>query len=197
MIELTPLEIRQKKNDFRRVMRGYDPAAVDDFLETVAAHLEVVVRERMRLADEVEKASQLVVEYRERERALTEALVTAQEMREVVRTQSEKEAALIRREAEAEAERIRDEARRRLKAEEQAYEQLRGRRLELIRTYRRFLEREMNELSALEHTLELETRTEPVVAPVAVPWVQEVPAPTPEGPGSVADDSIEAANESA
>ena len=32
MMDLTPLDVRKKKEDFRRVVRGYDPAEVDGFL---------------------------------------------------------------------------------------------------------------------------------------------------------------------
>ena len=40
MIDLTPLEVRKKKGDFRRGLRGYDPPQVDDFLDIVADRLE-------------------------------------------------------------------------------------------------------------------------------------------------------------
>ena len=36
MIDLTPLEVRKKKGDFRRSMRGYEQQAVDDFIDLVA-----------------------------------------------------------------------------------------------------------------------------------------------------------------
>jgi DivIVA domain-containing protein len=40
MIDLTPLEVRQKKGDFRRAVRGYDPELVNDFLDLVADRRE-------------------------------------------------------------------------------------------------------------------------------------------------------------
>ena len=39
MIDLTPLEVRQKKNDFQRAFRGYDAELVNDFLDLVADKL--------------------------------------------------------------------------------------------------------------------------------------------------------------
>jgi cell division initiation protein len=107
MIDLTPLEVRKKKGDFRRIMRGYDPALVDDFLDLVADRLEEVVRENLTLAERVGRQDQQVTEYRERERALTEALVTAQEMREEMRQQTSREADLVRRAAEQQAAELR------------------------------------------------------------------------------------------
>jgi len=49
MIDLTPLDVRKKAGDFRRILRGYDPQEVDIFLELVAERMEVLVRENMAL----------------------------------------------------------------------------------------------------------------------------------------------------
>jgi DivIVA domain-containing protein len=107
MIDLTPLEVRKKKGDFRRIMRGYDPALVDDFLDLVADRMEQLVRENMALSERTGRQDQQVAEYRERERALTEALVTAQQMREEIRKQTAREAELAKRSAEQEASQLR------------------------------------------------------------------------------------------
>ncbi len=50
MIDLTPLDVRKKKGDFRRVVRGYDPELVDDFLDMVAERLEEVVKQNVTLS---------------------------------------------------------------------------------------------------------------------------------------------------
>jgi DivIVA domain-containing protein len=110
MIDLTPLEVRKKKGDFRRALRGYDPALVDDFLDLVADRLDELVREKLALSERVARQDQRVTEYSERERALTEALVTAQELREEVRRQTAQEAQLARRTAEQEAAALRSAA---------------------------------------------------------------------------------------
>jgi cell division initiation protein len=107
MIDLTPLEVRKKKGDFRRAMRGYDTALVDDFLDLVADRMDELVREAISLADRLGRQEQQVADFRERERALTEALVTAQEMREEIREQTSREADLVRRTAEQEAAQLR------------------------------------------------------------------------------------------
>ena len=36
MIDLTPLDVRKKKGDFTRTLRGYDTPTVDQFLDLVA-----------------------------------------------------------------------------------------------------------------------------------------------------------------
>ena len=110
MIDLTPLEVRKKKGDFRRAMRGYDPVLVDDFLDLVADRLEELVRENMALHERVGRQDEQVKDYRDRERALTEALVSAQEMREEVRKQAMLEAELAKRTAVQHAEQLRASA---------------------------------------------------------------------------------------
>ena len=112
MMDLTPLEVRKKKGDFRRQIRGYDPATVDDFLDLVADRLEQVVRENHALAERTERLEQQVSEYREREKALTEALVSAQQMREAMRVQAVQDADQARSQAAREADQERTQAAR-------------------------------------------------------------------------------------
>src|SRR5690606_10885181 len=65
MIDLTPLEVRKKKEDFRRALRGYEPVDVDTFLELVSDRMEQLVRENLALsekaardADELRRAAE-------------------------------------------------------------------------------------------------------------------------------------------
>jgi DivIVA domain-containing protein len=171
MIDLTPLEVRKKKGDFRRAMRGYDPALVDDFLDLVADRLEELVRGNLALQERVTRQDEQVAEYRDRERALTDALVTAQEMREEVRKQAVREAELSTRSAQQHAEQLRasvEEEVRHLRSsarqeaatvlssiqeerqrEEAAVRQLRARQQEFLSSYRAFLEEELAELGVI------------------------------------------------
>ena len=155
MIDLTPLEVRKKKGDFRKGMRGYEPQAVDDFLDLVADRLEQLVRDNSAMHEQFARLENQVNDYRERERALTEALVTAQEMREEMRKQIEKEVELTRREAEADAESIRAEAEQIRHREHESIRRLRARQAQFILSYRAFLERELAELSVMAESLEL------------------------------------------
>ena len=107
MIDLTPVEVRKKKNDFRRAMRGYDAAQVDDFIDLVADRLEQLVREHATLSERVGRQEQQIAEYRERERALTEALVSAQEYREEMRKQATREAEQAKSSAHEESSQVR------------------------------------------------------------------------------------------
>lgn len=170
MIDLTPLEVRKKKGDFKRTMRGYEPGLVDDFLELVADRMEDLVRENLAHADRLRQLEQQLRDYKERERALTDALVSAQELREEMREQAVREAELARRDAEQDAERIRAEATRQLETEELNLRRLRTRQAQFVQNYRAMLERELEELDVGAEALAYrtaETQAEPSEAPPA------------------------------
>jgi cell division initiation protein len=203
MIDLTPLEVRKKKGDFRRAMRGYDPVLVDDFLDLVADRLEELVRENMALLERVGRQEEQVRDYRDRERALTEALVSAQEMREEVRKQATREAELAKRSAEQQAEELRASAQeevRQLRStaqqkaseelaslkqerqrEEQVVRELRARREELLGNYRAFLVQELEELGVIARTAGAPVRAPAPrkSAPEPVRVEEEPPEPGP------------------
>jgi DivIVA domain-containing protein len=150
MIDLTPLDVRKKRGDFRKVVRGYDPAAVDDFLETVAGRMEELVREQNALAARVDSMTDAIAAYRDRERAMNEALVSAQQLREDVREQAAREADLVLREARAESDRIVGEARRQATAAAEALRRLQGQRVRFLRLFRTLVERQLAEIESEE-----------------------------------------------
>jgi cell division initiation protein len=166
MIDLTPLEVRKKKGDFRRVLRGYDGELVDDFLDIVADRLEELVRENLALNERVGRLEERVADYREREKALTEALVSAQELREERLTQATREADLRMREAEADAERIREAALRERQGEEEGLRRVRARRAQLMESLRAFLERELHQIDVESAALDLSDVTAEAAARV-------------------------------
>ncbi len=145
---LTPLDIR--KQEFRRALRGYEPAGVEDFRARVADELERISRERALLEERLAALTDQLRAFRERERAMNEALVAAQELRQDTRAAAEREAQVIVREAQAEARRIADEARtaegdvrRQLAEAERQFQAYLG-------GFRALLERQMAELRALD-----------------------------------------------
>ena len=150
MIDLTPLDVKKKKGDFRRAVRGYDTAAVDDFLDTVSARMEELVREAVMSGARMESMTESIGSYRERERAMNEALVSAQQLREEMREQATREADLVLREARAEAERIVGEARRQAAAAAEALRRIQGQRVRFLRLFRTLVERQLHEIEAEE-----------------------------------------------
>lgn len=169
MIDLTPLDVRNKRGDFKKLLRGYDPQEVDVFLELVAERLEALVRENIQLRERSETLQQQVSSQTGREKAVHEALVTAQELRSEMRTQAQRQAELIlaeaqsearRQLAEAEAEvrtRYRD-AERRLEQAQDALVEMERRRARFLKSFRQLLEREMDVVEVEEGRPPLEER---------------------------------------
>jgi DivIVA domain-containing protein len=151
MIDLTPLDVKKKKGDFRRArFGGYDPASVDDFLDQVARRMEELVRESMDAGSRVGTMAEAIAAYRDRERAMNEALVSAQQLREDMREQAAREADLVLREARAEAERIVGDARRQATAAAEALRRLEGQRVRFLRLFRTLVERQLAEIEQEE-----------------------------------------------
>jgi cell division initiation protein len=158
MIELTPLDVRKKRGDFRRGMRGYDSGEVDTFLELVAERFEVLVKENLTLKERAARLSDQVKEQQEREKAVQEALVTAQALRDDIGAQAQREADLLRREAEAEIERLILDAENRVDDLKLVLEGLDRRRRRFLRAYRLVLERELDVLDVEESRDPLEEK---------------------------------------
>jgi DivIVA domain-containing protein len=106
---LTPLDVRTQ--EFVGAMRGYERGQVDHFKLQVAEELERLTRDRMQAEERLRSAQEQLKVFRERERAMNEALVAAQQLREDSRQQAEREAELILKEAQVEAHRIVAQAR--------------------------------------------------------------------------------------
>jgi len=155
MIDLTPLDVRNKRGDFKKALRGYESQEVDTFLELVSERLEALVRENLQLKDRADMLAQQVNTQSGRERAVQEALVTAQELRADIRAQAQREAELILEEANAAARKkiaeAEGDARARLRDIETRHEQSRvaldemeRRRARFLKAFRQLLERELD-----------------------------------------------------
>lgn len=154
MIELSPLDVRKKKDDFARALRGYDADQVDSFLDVVADRLEQLVRDERGLRERVGTLEEELERFREREKALNDALLAAQELREEARTQAEREAELRIKEAESQAEKIVDSAREEAREAQRRLDDLRRRREAFLRSFRGTLQRFLDEIDAEESRLE-------------------------------------------
>ncbi|MEP6492946.1 MAG: DivIVA domain-containing protein [bacterium] len=145
---LTPLDVR--RYEFGKALRGYDPERVNQFREQVAEELERLARLNQDLDAKTRAFHEQLRAFRERDKAINEALVSAQQLRGEIREQAEKEAQLILREARADAERIVEEARGDIRRIEDQRSSLdRGRRAYLAHM-RLLTERQLSEIAAAE-----------------------------------------------
>ena len=150
VFRLTPAEVRQQ--EFRRTIKGYDQHGVEEFRERVAAELERVLLERSQLEERTDGLREQLKAYREREKALNDAVVVAQQLREETAEAAKREADVVIREAKVKA----DEA---MAAARQAEVDVRGdietaqrQFTGYVAAFRQLLLRQLAELDALaEH----------------------------------------------
>lgn len=162
---LTPHDVRGQ--EFQRSFRGYDPGQVESFKERVADELDRVLRERAKCEERLKSMVEQLRSYRERDRALNEALVAAQQLREDIQSQAGREAEVLLAEARQEAARHLAQAeaeeatiRRRVEAV--------GRQLQTyIVTFRTILDRHQAELAGLESYLEVESSSQASEVPAS------------------------------
>jgi DivIVA domain-containing protein len=155
---LTSHDVRAQ--EFHRVMRGYDASQVDEFKQRMAEEIDRLVRERVQLDERVKGMSEQLKSYRDRERAMNDALVSAQQLRTEMQSQVDREREIATRDTTTQAERILLEARteaERLLQQARAEEQRLTHGNELARrqfqtylaSYRQLLERQLQELLVL------------------------------------------------
>jgi DivIVA domain-containing protein len=145
---LTPLDIR--RFDFGSALRGYDKARVDEFRDQVAAEVEHLLKQCQDLEGKAKGFHEQLKAFRDRDKALNEALISAQQLRGDIREQADREAQLIIREAKAEGEKILEQAKSEVRA-------INGEMETLVRTRRAFLvqlrmtlQRQLSEVDAAE-----------------------------------------------
>lgn len=144
---LTPLDVR--RYEFTSALRGYDKARVDQFRDQVADELERVTRANQELDAKAKGLAEQLKQFKDRDKALNDALVSAQQLRAEIREQADREAQLIVREARAEGDRQLDQAKaeiRKLTTEIEALERVR--RAYLL-SLKNMVEKQLAEVEAL------------------------------------------------
>lgn len=145
---LTPLDIR--RYDFGTALRGYDKSRVDQFRDQVANEVERLLRQGQDFETKAKGFHEQLRAFRERDKALNEALISAQQLRAEIREQAERESQLILREARADADRLMDESRAEMRRLEAELELLVRQRRSYLAQLRGMVEHQLAEIQAAE-----------------------------------------------
>lgn len=143
---LKPMDIHNK--EFRKAVRGYDADEVDEFLDEIIVDFEKMQRELDSLRNQLSTYSDNMSAYKEREAALNNALISAQQFADSVRFEAEESAKRIIEEAEIKAKEIVGSSREALETMSENYELLTRRYNDIKENLRRYLQ---NQLQGLEH----------------------------------------------
>ena len=145
---LTALDAR--RYDFGNALRGYDRVRVDQFRDQVAEELERLSRSNQELEAKARNFHEQLRAFRERDKALNDALISAQQLRGEIREQAQREAQLIIREAQGESERSLEALRGEIRRAEDELQQLWRSRRSYVAQLRSLMERQLNDLASTE-----------------------------------------------
>lgn len=147
-MRLTPLDI--KKQEFKRVVRGYDRDEVNTFLEMIAEEFEALLHERSRLSEEIVRLRTQLQDYQDVERTLKHALKNTQETALQSLENSKREAEMVVRDAEMEAEKIIRDAKVRLAELKNELMVVKAQKSSFARRLRHLLESQLELIGVLE-----------------------------------------------
>lgn len=108
-MKLTPLDI--KKQEFKKVLRGYDTEEVTSFLEMMSNEFADLLRQAKELKEQGIENEVLLRDFRQKEKDLQQVLMQAQETSAKTVENAKKEAELIVQEAELKGNQILERAR--------------------------------------------------------------------------------------
>jgi cell division initiation protein len=152
-MKISPMDIQRQ--EFARVLRGYDREEVRTYLNIVAEEVAALQRERDSLDQQVQNMQGLLDEHRQREAILKNTLLTAQRVSEEIREVARKQSENVVKEAEMQADRLLELAQTRAHEVERGILELRGQRTAL-RTDIRALVNRLSHLLDLQEEAELE-----------------------------------------
>ena len=147
-MKLTPLDI--KKQEFKKVIRGYDPVEVDTFMDMMANEFEDLLKQQKEMRDKQVELETQLKDYRQIEKTLQQTLLQAQEATGRTYESARRESELIVKEAESKAAKIVEQANSDLNRLANEMTQLKAKRESLIGRLRVLLSSELDLIKALE-----------------------------------------------
>jgi cell division initiation protein len=147
-MKLTPLDV--KKQEFKKVLRGYDPVEVDSFLDMMSNEFAELLKQCKDMREQLVEYEAQLRDYRQMEKTLQQTLMQAQEASGRSIENSKKEAQLIVQEAELKANQILDRARLDLSRTKDEIGNLRSKKESIVSRLKVLLNSEIELIKALE-----------------------------------------------
>ena len=142
---LKPMDIHNK--EFKKAVRGYDTEEVDEFLDEIIVDFEKMQRELDLLRNQLSTYSENMSSYKERESALNNALITAQQFADSVKGEAELTAQKIVNDAQEQAKAIVGASESKLETMQKSYDLLTVKFQEIKDNLRHYLEGQLDVLS--------------------------------------------------
>ena len=147
-MKLTPLDI--KKQEFKKVLRGYDPVEVDSFLDMMSNEFADLLKQSKDMNQQLVEFDTQLRDYRQMEKTLQQTLMQAQEASGRSIENSRKEAQLIIQEAELKSNQLLDRARMDLLRTKEEISNLRSKKESIVSRLKVLLNSELELIKAIE-----------------------------------------------
>jgi cell division initiation protein len=155
-MKITPLDI--KKQEFKKVLRGFDPIEVEAFLDTLSNEFSELLKQVKDLREQSIEMEVQLRDFKQKERDLQQILMQAQETSARSIENSRKEAELIIQESELKASQIVDHGRMEVMRAKEELGNLKSKKEALVGRLKVLLNSELELIRALEDDEELNKR---------------------------------------
>ena len=164
---LKPMDIHNK--EFKKAVRGYDTEEVDEFLDEIIVDFEKMQRELDLLRNQLSTYSENMTSYKERESALNNALITAQQFADNVKAEAELAAQKIISDAKEQAKAIVGSSENKLDTMQKSYDLLTEKFQEIKDNLRQYLEGQLDILSHDDFVFESSST---LLSSIAIPEIK-------------------------
>lgn len=164
---LKPMDIHNK--EFKKAVRGYDTEEVDEFLDEIIVDFEKMQRELDLLRNQLSTYSENMTSYKERESALNNALITAQQFADNVKAEAELAAQKIISDAKEQAKAIVGSSENKLDTMQKSYDLLTEKFQEIKDNLRHYLEGQLDILSHDDFVFESSST---LLSSIAIPEIK-------------------------
>lgn len=138
---ITPLEIQKK--EFKKSLAGYNPKAVDRFLDEILEDYEIMYKENIELKDKVNMLADQIRQYNTLEETLKNTLIVAQTTADEVTGSARHKAENIIEDAELKGQKLIDGARDDVKNIKTEYDNLKKEIFIFKTRYQSFIEAQL------------------------------------------------------
>lgn len=147
-MRITAMDIDNK--EFKRVIRGYCPDEVDEFLDKIAEDYEAVFKDNSVLKEKIEAYEEKIKHYRAIEGTIQNTLLLAQKAADQVKNSAQKEGEMIIKNANDSAQRILDKAHNDVLRINDEYEKMKVEFSKFRAKYRNFMNSQFEMFESLE-----------------------------------------------
>lgn len=151
-MKLTPMDINNK--EFKKIIRGYNPEEVDEFLDKIVEDYEALYKENANLKEKVVAMNERIEHYSKMESTIQNTLVLAQNAAEQAKNSAQKEAEIIIKSANDTAQKVLDKSHNDVMKINDEYDRVKQEFVKFRAKFRSFMQVQLETFDDLEKDFE-------------------------------------------